>query len=172
MIIGDQISADIKFVGSCVEKVVVQNNIITLSQNDPREFSIDIDVKEIGQNDDKTLIGTVELSVITNVKSKQDKKRKSRFNIVIQGCFESTNTNLSKEKFITMLYVNGGSALYSIARSLICNLSANVYQNGKLLLPMINVIEVLKQKVAQQEVANDEKSKPKSDDDNSDKPIN
>lgn len=172
MIIGDQISADIKFVGSCVEKVVVQNNIINLAQNDPREFGIDIDVKEIGQNDDKTLIGTVDLSVITNVKSKQDKKRKTKFDIVIQGCFESTNIKLSKEKFGAMLYVNGGSALYSIARSLICNLSANMYQNGKLLLPMINVIEVLKQKAAQQKATNDEKSKPKSDDGSSDKPNN
>ncbi len=172
MKISNQITADLQFSGSCVEKVVVQNSIINLAQDDPREFGVDIDVKEIGQNDDKTLIGTVELSVITNVKSKQDKKRKSRFNIVIQGCFESTNINLPKEKFGAMLYVNGGSALYSIARSFICNLSANVYQNGKLLLPMINVIEVLKQKVAQQKATNDEKSKPKSDDGSSDKPNN
>ena len=158
MEINNQISADIQFIGSCVKKLKLLNDIVILNNDDKRIFGIDIDVHDIDDhNEDNVLIGFVDLGVSIKVTSKN--KEKTKMDIVIQGCFKSTNPKLSKDDFEGMLYVNGGSALYSFARSLVCSLSANMYQSGKLLLPMVNIIELLKEEITNAERQTTEKAK-------------
>lgn len=163
MKINNQISADIQFIGSCITKTKISNNIIHLDNDAAREFGIDIDVGEIDRDKDNALVGIVNLGIIVNVKNKKYNK-KSKIDIVIQGCFTSTNPELSEDKFKAMLYINGGSALYSIARSFICNISANIYESGKLLLPMINIIEFIKEKMREEEQQTDQKQRQEQPD--------
>ena len=165
MNVNNQISADIQFIGSCIQELKLLNNIIALNNDDKRTFGIDINVHDIDDQDkDNALIGLVDLGVSIKVASKN--KKKTKMDIVIQGCFKSTNPKLSKDDFEGMLYVNGGSALYSFARSLVYSLSANMYQSGKLLLPMVNIIELLKEKVANAERQTAEKAKQISENSN------
>ncbi|WP_277668639.1 hypothetical protein [Caproiciproducens galactitolivorans] len=152
MKINNQITADIQFIGSCIQRTKISNNIIRLDDDAVREFGIDIDVPEIERNESLALIGIVNLGIIVNVKDKKNNK-KTKIDILIQGCFSSTNPELSEDKFKAMLYINGGSALYSMARSFICNISANIYESGKLLLPMINIIEFIKEKIKEEKQA-------------------
>ena len=48
------------------------------------------------------------------------------------------------EEFFTTLWLNGSTALYSIARGKIETISTAVLNNGKIVLPMVNMIELLK----------------------------
>ena len=50
------------------------------------------------------------------------------------------------EAFTKMLMVNGVSALYGIARSKLEVITALTYHQGKISFPMINVLELLKEK--------------------------
>lgn len=147
MVIDNKISADLQFIGSSVREINMTNNIIVLEDIDNRSFSIDLDLSDVHEDEDDNnfLIGIVRLSVDVIVTAKN--KRKTKLHILLEGCFKSINQSMKEEEFAAMLYINGGSTLYSIARSLISNISANTYEVGKLLLPMINMVEFLKNKL-------------------------
>ena len=57
-----------------------------------------------------------------------------------QGVFKASN-EITDEKFMELLNINGGAALFSIARSKIEVLSSLTYTEGKIILPMINIIQ-------------------------------
>ena len=58
----------------------------------------------------------------------------------VKGLFKTSN-EVSDEKFMELLNINGGAALFSIARSKIEVLSSLTYAEGKIVIPMINIIQ-------------------------------
>ncbi|WP_283608325.1 hypothetical protein [Faecalispora anaeroviscerum] len=147
----NKITADLDFIGNSIKSIKVSNNLVNLGKDIKYSFGLDVNINRLGENEDNGLIGYVELSVTVTVNSTKVKKLKSKIEVLIEGCFSTPS--LSKEDFIPMLFVNGGSTLYSIARSLILNISANTYQNGKIVLPMVNMVQYLKEKIEEESQA-------------------
>ena len=69
------------------------------------------------------------------------------FRVVIEGVFKASN-EITDEKFMELLNVNGGAALFSIARSKIEVLSSITYSEGKIVLPMINILQYFSERNA------------------------
>lgn len=67
------------------------------------------------------------------------------FDLVIEGAFSSP-AEISDEDFMGLLNINGGAALYSIARAKIEAISSLTYAEGKILLPMVNIIQYYKER--------------------------
>ena len=61
--------------------------------------------------------------------------------LVLNGCFKDVK-GINKEDFIKLLSINGGAALYSVARSIIISISAQSVVSGSIILPMINVFKL------------------------------
>lgn len=140
------ITSDMSFIGSSITKLNVSNNIKNLVDTNCT-FGVDVDITNIQQISglQNQLRGYVLLKVTVNVKGIKLKSAKSKIVLELEGCFETST--LDKDHFAQMLFLNGGSTLYSIARGIIGNLSAQAYQHGKILLPMINMVQLLKEKV-------------------------
>lgn len=140
------ITADMSFIGSSIAKLNVSNNIKNLVDTNCT-FGVDVDITNIQQLSEQQsqLRGYVLLKVTVNVKGIKQKSAKSKIVLELEGCFETST--LDKDHFAQMLFLNGGSTLYSIARGIIGNLSTQTYQHGKILLPMINMVQLLKEKV-------------------------
>ena len=60
--------------------------------------------------------------------------------LVIEGTFSSPST-IPDQEFLMLLNVNGGAALYSIARAKVETISSLTYAEGKIVLPMVNILQ-------------------------------
>ena len=75
----------------------------------------------------------------------EEEESTDKFKIIMEGEFSSPSA-IEDEKFMELLNINGGAALYSIARAKIEAISSLIYSEGKILLPMINIIKYYKEK--------------------------
>lgn len=141
----NQITADLNFVSSSVRKITFNCNLSSISDNN-KEFSLDIKCsKPTSSNGRKfgKLLMQINVSVLQeNIELKPD-----TFELVIEGVFSSSEM-LPDEEFLGLLNINGGAALYSVARAKIEAISSLVYADGKILLPMINIIQYFQERDA------------------------
>lgn len=61
----------------------------------------------------------------------------------LEGAFLSQGS-ISEKKFKQLVAVNGAAAIIGIARGKIETLTANIFNNGKIVIPFVNVIDYYK----------------------------
>ncbi len=88
-------------------------------------------------------VGNLLMQISITVKS-EDNNPDDSFAIALEGSFWA-NKDMDDDRFLDLLNINGGAALYSIARSKLETISAVTYEEGKILLPMINMIQFFQQ---------------------------
>ena len=128
-----------KFVGNRVVELAVKNDFVGLDPADSEmEDTLDSDfqIKNISENEGE-LCGILHLAVQADAQ-KEDKR--FSISLILEGCFQSKMED--KDGFAKLLALNGTTALYSIARSLILSVSSQSLSGGQILLPMINVFRM------------------------------
>ena len=85
------------------------------------------------------------MQVDVSLKKEDETLEPDTFKVVLEGVFKAS-AELDDDKFMELLNINGGASLFSIARSKIEVLSSITYSEGKVLLPMINVIQYFQER--------------------------
>ena len=135
----NKITAELDFVGSSVHNVEIKSDMIRISNSTKKSFGLDIKCsKPLVKDNEK--FGKLLMKVEVSLFNEDEELEPDSFKIVIEGVFKASNET-SDEKFMELLNVNGGAALFSIARSKIEMLSSMTYAEGKIVLPMINIIQ-------------------------------
>lgn len=111
----NMISAGIELLGITVKELEVHNQIVDA------EITIEFDI-EIIQADDSSC--NIHLSV--------------------EGAFLSA-PDTKMDDFQPLVAINGASALIGIARGKIEAISASIFNNGKIVIPFVNVIDYYKE---------------------------
>lgn len=149
MIVPNEILSDFRLNGTSVVKFTFENTIVSLGTD--AVFSIDVSIstpqmqtdKEHGERTARFLLilsGHAEAPSAPNLGT--------QFHLELEGEFASS-TKMEEKQFADMLLLNGTATLYSIARGKLEAFSALSYHSGKITLPMINVLELLKAKQSQ-----------------------
>ncbi|MDR2898791.1 MAG: hypothetical protein LBU94_00570 [Clostridiales bacterium] len=131
-----------------VEKISIDNKLISLqntSKGTINKISIDeITIEDDFDGDDK-FMGNISLNIDVSCKNESKPKEKITVKITLCGYFvgDKAVDGMDRERFERMLYVNGTTSLYSIARSIITTTTSQCLISGKVVLPMINVLEFL-----------------------------
>lgn len=143
-----QITAGIELICCSVRKLSISNNLINLKNDD--QMQLDIDMLPLYDGfEDQEHHGRVILHLhITSVR--KDKGQDTDISITFEALFRST-TEMEKEIFLEMLTINGSAALYSIARGKLESISASVFEEGKIELPFLNIIEYYREKALEAE---------------------
>ena len=135
----NKITAELDFVGSSVHNVEIKSDMIIISNSTKKSFGLDIKCsKPLVKDNEK--FGKLLMQVEVSLFKEDEELEPDSFKIVIEGVFKASNET-SDEKFMELLNINGGAALFSIARSKIEMLSSMTYAEGKIVLPMINIIQ-------------------------------
>lgn len=145
----NKITADLEFVGSSVHNVEIKADMIKIPDNVKKSFALDIKSSRPLIKDNQKfgrLLMQVEVSLFDEI----DEQKSDLFKIVIEGVFK-TSSEMADEAFMELLNINGGAALFSIVRSKIEVLSGLTYTEGKIVLPMINVIQYFVERKALEE---------------------
>lgn len=135
----NKITAELDFVGSSIHNVEIKADMIRISNSTKKSFGLDIKCsKPLIKENEK--FGKLLMQVEVSLFKEDEELEPDSFKIVIEGVFKASN-EIPDEKFMELLNVNGGAALFSIARSKIEVLSSLTYTEGKIVLPMINIIQ-------------------------------
>jgi hypothetical protein len=136
-------TSDFQFIGNTIKKFNIKNNFLIYNDDDPnikKYLDVSHKITEISLHEDEQknqiLFGLLNLDIKFNV---SQNKYKTSISLLIEGCFNFPLEKTKKE-FISRLNLNGVTTLYSIARTLILNITAQSYQSGKVILPMFNVV--------------------------------
>lgn len=140
----NKIIADLDFVSATVHNIEMTNNLSELLESSKRSFSLDIKYNAPIIQDDKKYGGLL-LEVNISVAHEDPEVSDDSIKLIMEGLFSSPST-IDDDKFLELLNINGGAALYSIARAKIEAISGLVYNEGKLLLPMINMVQYYQEK--------------------------
>jgi len=135
----NKITAELDFVGSSIHNVEIKADMIRISNSTKKSFGLDIKCsKPLIKENEK--FGKLLMQVEVSLFKEDEELEPDSFKIVMEGVFKASN-EIPDEKFMELLNVNGGAALFSIARSKIEVLSSLTYTEGKIVLPMINIIQ-------------------------------
>lgn len=138
-----QCESDIQYRGSFITECSFENNIIDAVTNCSLTHQISVSVSElIPCEEPNKKAAYVRLTLDGTYSLKSDPDAFCKYHMVINGDF-SIDKAVPDTDFATKLWYNGSTALYSIARSKMEVMSSMVLNNGKIVLPMVNMYELL-----------------------------
>ena len=109
----------------------------------------EVAVSNIYANDtDTKKLGSIRITVSGKLQVESNSEAYCDYKVVVEGEF-SASKEKSNEEFEKLLWFNGASVLYSIARAKLETITAMIFANGKISLPLVNMVELVKQQSAE-----------------------
>ncbi|MEG1271226.1 MAG: hypothetical protein RSD54_07895 [Ruthenibacterium sp.] len=143
----NKVTSDLVYRGSRIQKIQMENNIVVIGDDVQKAFGFDILTSNIREDGEEWAgRATIVLDVSVENESETSEALNFHLHLEIEGEFSASKEKLDMDTFAQMLYINGGTVLYSIARSDIQNITATTFMSGKILLPMVNMIEFMREK--------------------------
>jgi len=132
--------ANFQMGGYCIKKIQLQNPFPVLPvENIERKIKFGYAIKESRFDESRNaMVGIADLSVQLVIEAPNDVEFLCE--IELEGLF--TGEDISAEEFDDMLNVNGNAALYSIARANIASITSLAFNDGKIMLPMVNFTKI------------------------------
>lgn len=131
------IATGIELIGTTVKTLTIDNNIVDAERDGKRNFGININEPEFQKADNKYF---AQILIDFEVEINQAEEQRCRIHLSIEGAFLSEE-NANVEVFKELVIVNGAAALIGIARGKLEAITANIFNNGKVVIPFVNVID-------------------------------
>lgn len=129
------VSPGIRLLGTSIKELIVENNIVDLMQDEKRSFSININDPVFHTFKDEKY---AKISIDIEIEIKQMDESMCKIKLSIEGAFLSEGV---QEDFANLVMINGAAALIGIARGKIESITGNIFNNGKVIIPFINVLD-------------------------------
>lgn len=140
----NEFAANIQYKGSFIAEFKIKNELVVLGSDAHFGGDVSVEVSTIYYNEQRTeKLGRVRMTIDGTVLLDGKENPSCSYHLVLIGEFAS-RMDISDEEFNSLLWANGSTALYGIARAKLETMSSIVLKNGKIVLPMINIIELLK----------------------------
>lgn len=130
------VASGVKLLGTTVKKMDVENKICNIEREAKRSLGLNITEPHIKKHNNNLWAQlTIDFEVVINQENQDFKMDMS-----IEGAFVSEE-DVEEDKFKQFVAVNGAAAIIGIARGKIESITANIFNEGKVSLPFVNVIE-------------------------------
>jgi hypothetical protein len=136
----NNIATGIELVGTNIKSLQVQNNIVDIEKEAKRSFGLNINEPKIEETDDVLFS---QMMIEIEVEIEQSNNQTCKIKLSMEGAFLSEK-GVDKDNFKQLVAVNGAAALIGIARGKIETVSAAVFNNGKVVIPFVNVVDYYK----------------------------
>lgn len=131
------ITTGIELIGTTVKSLTIDNSIVDAEREGKRRFGININEPEFQRTDNRWF---AQILIDFEIEIYQAEEQECRIQLSIEGAFWS-GENADKGAFKELVIVNGAAALIGIARGKIEAITANTFNNGKIVIPFVNVID-------------------------------
>lgn len=139
----NDVAAGIEIIGTTVRILDVENRIVDIEKDAKRSFGLNINEPKFEKLDNCWLSQMV---IDFEIEIEQGENQKCKINMSLEGAFTS-DEGLSKNSFEELVCVNGAAAIIGVARGKIEAISANIFNNGKIVIPFVNVLDYYMDKI-------------------------
>ncbi len=141
---GAELALEQSFISECR----FDNKIITLGADAILTNNAEVAVSNLYFNEDKTKkMGRVRVIVSGDLSVEKHPDIRCDYKMVVEGEFSAAQDK-PDEEVQNLLWFNGTSILYGIARAKMEVMSSTVFERGKITLPIVNMAEFIKQQNA------------------------
>lgn len=131
------IAAGIELIGTTIKSINVENNIVDVEREAKRSFGLNINEPQFKEFDNDYFSKmTIDFEIVVE----QSEEQRCKIELSLEGAFISRQ-EIDGDAFKQLVIVNGAAAIIGIARGKIETITANIFNNGKIVIPFVNVIE-------------------------------
>ena len=134
------VAPGIELIATTIKSVSVENGIGSIEKTAKRLLGLNISEPHI-----ERIKGSLvsQLTIDFEITIEQEDDQKCELKLSIEGVFIS-DEGAEEEKFKQLVGVNGAAAIIGIARGKIESITANIFNEGKVVIPFVNVIDYYK----------------------------
>lgn len=134
------IAAGIELVGTTIKNLTVENTIVDVEKEAKRSFGLNINEPYFEKTEDGFFS---QLTIDFEIEIEQSGEQKFKMELTLEGSFLSEG-GIDEKNFKQLAGVNGAAAVIGIARGKIEAITSNIFNNGKITLPFVNVVDYYK----------------------------
>ena len=136
----NHITTGIELIGTTINSINVENNIVDIERVAKRSFGLNINEPQFEKLDNNYFS---KMTIEFEIDVEQSEEQKCKIELSLEGAFISEQ-DIEEDAFKQLVIVNGAAAIIGIARGKIETITANIFNNGKIVIPFVNVIEYYK----------------------------
>lgn len=133
----NMIASGIRLIGSTIKNLKVDNNIVDVDKECKRSFGLSINEPEFQSVDNRV---AAQMTIDFEVEIIQAEEQRCKIEISLEGAFLSEAEPIEDE-FKQLVAVNGAAAIIGLARGKLEAITANIFNNGKISIPFVNVLD-------------------------------
>jgi len=133
----NMVAKGIEFIGTTIKSINVENNIVDVDREGKRSFGLTIN-EPLFEEHNNHFFSQIMIDFIIDIE--QSEEQKCQLRLSIEGAFIS-GEGVGEEEFKHLVIINGAAALIGIARGKIETISAAMFNNGKVVIPFINIVD-------------------------------
>lgn len=133
----NMIASGIRLIGSTIKNLKVDNNIVDVDKECKRSFGLNINEPEFQSVDNRV---AAQMTIDFEVEIIQAEEQRCKIEISLEGAFLSEVAPIEDE-FKQLVAVNGAAAIIGLARGKLEAITANIFNNGKISIPFVNVLD-------------------------------
>ena len=133
----NMIASGIRLIGSTIKNLKVDNNIVDVDKECKRSFGLNINEPEFQSVDNRV---AAQMTIDFEVEIIQAEEQRCKIEISLEGAFLSEVAPIEDE-FKQLVAINGAAALIGLARGKLEAITANIFNNGKISIPFVNVLD-------------------------------
>lgn len=134
------VTTGIELIGTTIKGLHIDNNIVDVEREEKRSFGLNINEPKVEKMED---VFFAQMIIDFEIEIEQSDEQRCKFGLSLEGAFISEQ-NEDEDSFKQLVAVNGAAAIIGIARGKIEAISANIFNNGKIVIPFVNVVEYYK----------------------------
>ncbi|MGI5981835.1 MAG: hypothetical protein ACOX8F_00130 [Sakamotonia sp.] len=134
------IATGIELVGTTIKNLTVENTIVDVEKEAKRSFGLNINEPYFEKNEDGFFS---QLTIDFEIEIDQSGEQKFKMELTLEGAFLSEG-GIDEKNFKQLAGVNGAAAVIGIARGKIEAITSNIFNNGKITIPFVNVVDYYK----------------------------
>ncbi len=131
------IASGIRLIGSTIKNLKVDNNIVDVDKECKRSFGLNINEPEFQSVDNRV---AAQMTIDFEVEIIQAEEQRCKIEISLEGAFLSEVAPIEDE-FKQLVAINGAAAIIGLARGKLEAITANIFNNGKISIPFVNVLD-------------------------------
>ena len=131
---------ELNLVGTTIKNLTVENTIVDVEKEAKRSFGLNINEPYFEKAEDGFFS---QLTIDFEIEIEQSGEQKFKMELTLEGAFLSEG-GIDEKNFKQLAGVNGAAAVIGIARGKIEAITSNIFNNGKITLPFVNVVDYYK----------------------------
>lgn len=133
----NMIASGIRLIGSTIKNLKVDNNIVDVDKECKRSFGLNINEPEFQSVDNRV---AAQMTIDFEVEIIQAEEQRCKIEISLEVAFLSEVAPIEDE-FKQLVAINGAAAIIGLARGKLEAITANIFNNGKISIPFVNVLD-------------------------------